>query len=190
LIEKTFLFELCRYVELNPVRAKMLTHPAEWPWSSYAAHAGLMPLDQCPGWLDVAGLHGFLLGKTPASAADHRRAAQRYATLVASAPDVRLWEEGLRQQIYLGDDEFIARMQAQAAHLESKHGRLSEIPTAQRRQPRTIKQWLKAADSREQGIHNAHVQGAHTMSAIATEFGLSVSRIGRLIASFEAKGKT
>jgi putative transposase len=187
---ENYLFELCRYVELNPVRAKMLTHPAEWPWSSYAAHAGLMPLDQCPGWLDVAGLHGFLLGKTPASAADHRRAAQRYAALVASAPDVRLWEEGLRQQIYLGDDEFIARMQAQAAHLESKHGRLSEIPTAQRRQPRTIKQWLKAADSREQGIHNAHVQGAHTMSAIATEFGLSVSRISRLIASFEAKGKT
>jgi putative transposase len=80
--------------------------------------------------------------------------------------------------------------ETKAAQLGSKHGRLSEIPTAQRRQPRTIKQWLKAADSREQGIHNAHVQGAHTMSAIATEFGLSVSRISRLIASFEAKGKT
>jgi putative transposase len=90
----------------------------------------------------------------------------------------------------LGDDEFIARMQAQAVHLESKGGRKNEVPAVQRRQPRTIKQWLKAADSREQGIHNAHVQGAHTMSAIATELGLSVSRISRLIASFEAKGKT
>jgi putative transposase len=96
----------------------------------------------------------------------------------------------LRQQIYLGDDEFIARMQAKAAHLESKGGRKNEVPAVQRRQPRTIKQWLKAAESREQGIHNAHVQGAHTMSAIATELGLSVSRISRLIASFEAKGKT
>jgi putative transposase len=138
---------LCRYVGLNPVRAKMLTHPAEWPWSSYAAHAGLKPLDQCPSWLDVAGLHGFLLGKTPACAADHRRAAQRYTAIVASAPDVRLWDEGLRQQIYLGDDEFVARMQAQATKFEAGSKRQAEIPAAQRRQPRTVKQWLKAADS-------------------------------------------
>jgi DNA-binding MarR family transcriptional regulator len=34
------------------------------------------------------------------------------------------------------------------------------------------------------------MQGADTMSAIATELGLSVSRISRLIASFEEKGKT
>jgi putative transposase len=160
------------------------------PRARQDAHAGRMPLDQCPSWLDVTGLHRFLLGKTPASAADHRRAAQRYATLVAGAPDVRLWEEGVRQQIYLGDDEFIARMQAQAAQLGSKGGHESEFRTAQKRQPRTIKQWLKAADSREQGIHNAHVQGAHTMSAIAVELGLSVSRISRLIAVVEAKGKT
>ena len=28
-----------RYIELNPVRAGMVNHPAEWPWSSYAANA-------------------------------------------------------------------------------------------------------------------------------------------------------
>jgi hypothetical protein len=39
-------------------------------------------------------------------------------------------------------------MQAQAAHLESKGGRKNEVPAVQKRQPRTIKQWLKAADSR------------------------------------------
>jgi putative transposase len=81
-------------------------------------------------------------------------------------------------------------MQAQAAQLESKGGRKNEVPAFQRRQPRAIKQWLQAADSREQGIDNAHVQGAHTMSVIATELGLSVSRISRLIAVVEAKGKT
>lgn len=28
-----------RYIELNPVRAGMIEHPAEYPWSSYRANA-------------------------------------------------------------------------------------------------------------------------------------------------------
>jgi putative transposase len=29
----------CRYIELNPVRARMVAHPGDYRWSSYAAHA-------------------------------------------------------------------------------------------------------------------------------------------------------
>lgn len=29
----------CRYIELNPVRARMTAHPRDYPWSSYRAHA-------------------------------------------------------------------------------------------------------------------------------------------------------
>ena len=29
----------CRYIESNPVRARMVAHPRDYPWSSYAAHA-------------------------------------------------------------------------------------------------------------------------------------------------------
>lgn len=29
----------CRYIELNPVRANTVSHPAEYPWSSYRANA-------------------------------------------------------------------------------------------------------------------------------------------------------
>ena len=31
----------CRYIDLNPVRARMVAHPIAWPWSSYAALAGV-----------------------------------------------------------------------------------------------------------------------------------------------------
>jgi len=27
--------EACRYIVLNPVRAGLCSHPAEWPWSSF-----------------------------------------------------------------------------------------------------------------------------------------------------------
>ncbi|MBT9176727.1 MAG: hypothetical protein DDT20_01049 [Firmicutes bacterium] len=41
LIQKDLhLLEVCRYVVLNPVRAKMVEHPADWEWSSYWATAG------------------------------------------------------------------------------------------------------------------------------------------------------
>ena len=36
---EAYLFSCYRYVELNPVRAGMMTHPAEYPWSSYQCNA-------------------------------------------------------------------------------------------------------------------------------------------------------
>jgi putative transposase len=34
-----YFFGLCRCIELNPVRARMVAHPRDWRWSSYRAHA-------------------------------------------------------------------------------------------------------------------------------------------------------
>jgi putative transposase len=46
--KESYLLELARYVVLNPVRARMVRSPAEWPWSSYRATAGLC---DAPFWL-------------------------------------------------------------------------------------------------------------------------------------------
>jgi putative transposase len=35
-----YLLELCRYIVLNPVRAKMVAASEEYPWSSYRATVG------------------------------------------------------------------------------------------------------------------------------------------------------
>jgi REP element-mobilizing transposase RayT len=35
------LLESCRYIVFNPVRAELCGSPADWPWSSYRALAGL-----------------------------------------------------------------------------------------------------------------------------------------------------
>lgn len=37
--EETYLLVCHRYIELNPVRAKMVEHPADYRWSSYRANA-------------------------------------------------------------------------------------------------------------------------------------------------------
>ena len=37
---ESYLLTLYRYIELNPVRARMVEHPAAYPWSSYHGNAG------------------------------------------------------------------------------------------------------------------------------------------------------
>jgi putative transposase len=36
---ETYLLRCMRYIEMNPVRAAMVEHPAEYPWSSYSYNA-------------------------------------------------------------------------------------------------------------------------------------------------------
>ena len=46
------LLSVCRYIDLNPVRAGMVSHPSEYRWSSYRALAG-MRADPLVTWHDA-----------------------------------------------------------------------------------------------------------------------------------------
>jgi REP element-mobilizing transposase RayT len=69
--QEPHLFAVCRYVVLNPVRAGLCLHPADWGWSSYRATAGLIP---APAFLTTDFLYE-LFGDTAAG-------PQRYAQFV------------------------------------------------------------------------------------------------------------
>jgi putative transposase len=58
----SYLLALCRYVERNPVAAKLVKRVEKWKWSSCLAHLGLV---NSPVWLDSDALYGHLLGRTP-----------------------------------------------------------------------------------------------------------------------------
>lgn len=47
---ESYLLELCRYIVLNPVRAKMIEHPKDYFWSSFRATCGL---ERSPSYLTV-----------------------------------------------------------------------------------------------------------------------------------------
>jgi len=177
--QDAYLLEVCRYVDLNPVRANMVAHPADWCWSSYRTHVGS---ESALPWLDTSAVHGYLLGRDVVSSRDAKRAAVRYEKLVEQGKDVRLWDDALRQQIYLGDDSFIRRMQAL---LEPERIRAADVPRPQRRtQPDSIQGYLNAHE-RDEAMVRACREGGHTLSAIAQEVGLSVSRVSRIIAAYE-----
>ena len=39
----SYFLRCCRYIELNPVKAKMVAQPEHYRWSSYQENAGLSP---------------------------------------------------------------------------------------------------------------------------------------------------
>ena len=87
----------------------------------------------------------------------------------------------------LGDEAFVERMQKIA---DPQRTAAREIPKAQRHTMRRVSQWSSTCDSREETLFRAHTESGLTMSRIAGELRLSVSRISRLIARAEgAKGK-
>ncbi|WP_422398608.1 transposase, partial [Vibrio breoganii] len=48
--QETYLLELCRYIVLNPVRAKMVDASDEWQWSSWHNMVGN---SSSPDWLST-----------------------------------------------------------------------------------------------------------------------------------------
>ncbi len=178
--QDAYLLEVCRYVELNPVRARMVKDPADWPWSSYRAHVGLA---QAPPWLDTARVQGQVLGHDVQTARDLAQGRKKYAQLVSAAHDLRLWDQALNRQVYLGDEDFVQRMQAKAAPSQAHN---KEVPKAQRSTPKTLAQWLRSCTTREEAMRCAYMQSGLTMTAIANEVGLSVARVSQLIAKAEA----
>jgi len=119
LIQKeSHLLEICRYVVLNPVRAKATARIEQWKWSSYGATAGL---GKRPGWLTVDWVLS-QFGKRKYPAARHYRHFVREGI---SKPSI--WE-GVQAQVLLGDEEFVEKLKGYVKGYE----KIAEIPRSQR----------------------------------------------------------
>ena len=113
-----YLLELCRYVVLNPVRARMVDSPEDYPWSSFRATMGCQ---QKPTLLQT----DWLL----AQFGDRRKeATERYHQFVIQGIGKQKPWDTVKGQLFLGDEPFVDRM---AAFLRGKQD-LTEIPRAQR----------------------------------------------------------
>lgn len=179
-----YLLEVCRYVELNPVRAGMVRQPGEWPWSSHLAHVGRAT---SPRWLDSNHLLSHLLGRDVQGEMDILAARHAYAELVLGGLNTPLWDSVLRQQIFLGDDAFVERMQAKARPDQRAS---TDIPSQQRRSPTTLAHWLQSRPTISEALRDAHQHGGLTMTSMARSLGMSVSRVSRLVRAAELKHST
>lgn len=177
LVDKdSYLLELARYVVLNPVRAGMVKHPKEYPWSSYGMMVGYV---QTPSWLAADGVLA-LFGTRRAEA------RRRYAQFVAEGVGKEtVWSE-LRQQIYLGNERFVQRMQRKAA----LQGDELTVPRAQRRAPTpSLAAVEKKCRDRNSAIVAAYDTGVYSYREIAEYFGLHLATIGRIVRTAMLQGE-
>lgn len=113
------LLEVARYVVRNPVRAGLVASPADWPWSSYRATAGL---ESAPEWLDTTFVLEQFGSRRAAATARYRE-----FVLDAGAASYDPWSQVLGQ-IYLGSASF-----AESARGETKPPEKDrEVPRVQR----------------------------------------------------------
>jgi len=164
----SYLLELARYVVLNPVRSGMVRHPGKWQWSSYRAMIEDIP---APAWLATDGIL--------TQFAKRRTIAQRhYSEFVKQGIKSKpIWSE-LQQQIYLGDEKFVKRMQRKAGI----HGDELSIPRTQRRAPvPTLAKIATKHHDRNDAIAAAYSTGAYSYREIAEYYGLHLATVGRII---------
>jgi putative transposase len=173
-----YLLEVCRYVELNPVRAGLVDAVDNWRWCSYGAHVGT---ERGPRWLATEALHGNLLGRDAVTADDRRQAERLYAETVAAGLGLDLWG-GLRQEIFLGGEAFVAEAHALASETRL---RCKEIPKDQRTRGGTLVDWSTPDRTRDEAFRLAYSRGGMTMTEIAKQAGMSISSVSRIIATAE-----
>lgn len=104
---ETYLLTCMRYIELNPVRAGMVSHPSEYPWSSYHHNAQGQPDELITPYLEYRRL-----GKT-----DQARQAAYRQLFKHHIPERDIIEirEATNKAWALGSDRFKERTAQQLA---------------------------------------------------------------------------
>jgi hypothetical protein len=166
------LLEVCRYVVLNPVRAKMVEIPDAWKWSSYRATAGRESPHAC---LTINWILRQFSGK-------RAKAEHEYRQFVQQGIGKAIWTE-VRGQAILGEEEFGDKL---AGHLR-KHKDIPEIPKSQRyaNRPALAKMFteklIRDKQKRDRKISEAVEKHLYSQREIAAHLGLHYSSVSRII---------
>ncbi|TKB46044.1 REP-associated tyrosine transposase [Thalassotalea mangrovi] len=171
---ENYFLELCRYIVLNPVRAKgLVSRLDEWRWSSYLSTIGKI---SSPNWLAT--------DKTLSLFASNRAAATlQYQRFVSQGADVEIWQH-LKNQVFLGDLDFVNNA---LDMLKDSNQSLCEIPIKQKRPAARPLQYYKEIfdTDKYQGISQAYATGAYSMNEIARYFEVHYSTVSRIVAKFK-----
>ena len=177
LVEKeSYLLELARYIVLNPVRARMVHVAKEWPWSSYRATAGYTRPIDCltTDWV----LSGFDRNK--------KNACERYRLFVSQGLNQPSpWEE-LKNQVYLGSDQFVDDMLRRVDPDQS----LQDIPKPQKlRPPKPLEYYQEKHENTSEAMAIAYLSGHYTLAQVGQQFSVSHSTVSRAVKFYEANVK-
>jgi len=170
--KESHLLEVCRYVVLNPVRAKVVEGPERWRWSSYRATAGIEKAHPCLSTDWVLGQFG----------SKKIIAEKRYRRFVTDGIGGHgIWED-VKGQSILGEGDFVDRL----IDFVRGYEEVIEIPKSQRYVTRpSLGEIFKDAEGgkqrRDAGIREAVMRWGYSEREVANHLGLHYSSVSRLI---------
>jgi putative transposase len=110
-----YLLACLRYVELNPVRAGMVSRPEDYRWSSYAQQAGMC---------DAVWIDAHPLGKGPEPMlAERRRAYREFVDAGVPAEEIEHIRQALRRNQLTGGARFIDEIERRTGIRVETRGR-------------------------------------------------------------------
>ncbi|MEX0803523.1 MAG: addiction module toxin RelE, partial [Candidatus Binatia bacterium] len=174
LVQKDSHFlEVCRYVVLNPVRAKTVSYPRQYKWSSYGATVG------------IARAHDCLMPDEILNHFGQRKAVaqQKYREFIEDGiASSSIWDK-LEAQSLLGDEGFAEALR----HFVTEKQQIREIPKGQRFAGRPTLEKLfsqrsMGKQSRDQLITKAVGDYGYSQMELASFLDLHYSTISRILA--------
>ena len=167
------LLEVCRYVVLNPVRAKAVEKPEGWQWSSYRGTSGMGKPHPC---LTTDWVLGQFSGKKG-------QAERRYREFVeAGIGKATIWKD-VRGGSILGEDEFIETL---IGYIKGQRD-IREIPKSQRyaNRPKLKEIFAKGVEdgkpARDKKIRAAVERHGYSQREVADHLGLHYATISGII---------
>jgi REP-associated tyrosine transposase len=170
---ESYLLELCRYIVLNPVRAKIVETPRDWKWSSYAATVGIKPVP------DFLTIH-WILSQWGSARDRARRRYQDFVKMGIGAPSP--WSN-LQGQVLLGKERFAEEFKELLADREE----IKEIPRRQRYANRpNLAHILSPGKIQNKGMRNrlvvtAHLQYGYTLKEIAEYLKIHYTTVSKIL---------
>lgn len=170
--KESHLLEVCRYVVLNPLRAKVVEAPERWRWSSYRATAGIERAHPCLTADWILGQFG----------SKRRTAEKRYRAFVTDGiRGHRIWDD-VKGQSILGDEDFVSRLIDYVRGYEE----VKEIPKVQRylNRPNLTEIFKNARGEkrkRDRGIAEAVKRWGYSEREVGDYLTLHYSTVSRLI---------
>lgn len=178
--KESHFLELCRYVVLNPVRAKLVKDPGEWKWSSYRGTARWEKSHPCLTVDEILSQWG----------SKRTLAQKRYREFVREGiGQESIWGQ-VKGQSLLGEENFVDRLLGYVKGYEQ----VKEIPKEQRYLGRPSlgdlfpMEILRDKDKRNVRIREAVASHGYTQREVADHLGLHYSTISRLVNEKTSKG--
>ncbi|BCE03008.1 REP-associated tyrosine transposase [Marinicellulosiphila megalodicopiae] len=172
--QDSHLLELCRYIVLNPVRAQMVRSAKDWPWSSYRGTVDQSKKHDCltTDWV----LSNFGKMRKPA--------VEKYRTFIKEGKNQPSPWLQLKNQVFLGSDEFVEDMQCKISLDQS----LIDVPKKQKLKPvKPLDYYQNKFKTRNEAMAKAYLSGHYTLEKVGEHFGVSYATVSRAVKQIENK---